>query len=104
MSTPNLKQWADALVDRPISLSDDWGNLLLSTGVAFQQKPQESGGLTSKLDCDTKDERLDLQDVSTDASAQASKVSALGLNAQHRSIYTAYANGRIEDYGRTGLR
>ena len=50
MATVKLETWAKSLVDKPISLSDDWGNMILSTGLAFQQRPQDRQGLGSELD------------------------------------------------------
>ena len=49
MATFDSQKWADSLMEKPISLNDDWGNMLLSSGLAFQQKPQKCNGLGSTL-------------------------------------------------------
>ena len=45
ISNDRLKEWADGLVNQPIGVDDDYGNLILSVGLALQQKPEEIHGL-----------------------------------------------------------
>jgi hypothetical protein len=41
-----MKEWADGLVNQRIGVDDDYGNLILSVGLALQQKPEEVQGLS----------------------------------------------------------
>lgn len=92
MAEPDLKQWADALIDKPINLADDWGNLLLSTGVAFQQKPQESLGLTSTANHNSTYEHSESRDVLVGESVQPRKVSESGLQGRDYCIGSAFVD------------
>ena len=46
MSNNRMKEWADGLVNQRIGVDDDYGNLILSVGLALQQKPEEIQGLS----------------------------------------------------------
>ena len=46
MSNNRMKEWADGLVNQQIGVDDDYGNLILSVGLALQQKPEEIQGLS----------------------------------------------------------
>ena len=41
MSPDRMKEWAEDLVNNPIGVSDDYGNLIVSLGLALKQPPQE---------------------------------------------------------------
>jgi hypothetical protein len=36
-----MKEWAENLLNRPVGVNDDYGNLIVSLGIALQQQPQE---------------------------------------------------------------
>ena len=42
MSLDRMKNWADDLVNNPIGVNDDYGNLIVSLGLALEQPPQET--------------------------------------------------------------
>ena len=36
-----MKEWAENLLNRPVGVNDDYGNLIVSLGIALQQQPEE---------------------------------------------------------------
>ena len=40
-----MKEWADNLVNQPIDVNDDYGNLIMSVGLAVHQKRDETSSL-----------------------------------------------------------
>lgn len=77
MAATDPLKWANALVNKPISLSEDYGNLILSTGLAFQQKPQERQGLESPLEYEATSEKNVDDRSSLAPSLQARKMHSL---------------------------
>ena len=35
-----MKEWAENLLNQPVGVNDDYGNLIVSLGIALQQQPQ----------------------------------------------------------------
>jgi hypothetical protein len=42
MSPDRMKEWAEDLVNNPIGVNDDYGNLIVSLGLALKQPPQQT--------------------------------------------------------------
>lgn len=43
-SKDRLSEWANGLINQPIGVDDDYGNLILSVGLAHQQKLEATQG------------------------------------------------------------
>lgn len=58
-----MKEWAENLINQPVGVNDDYGNLIVSLGIALQQQPQETQDPAVIEPCDPPSNAVEQQRV-----------------------------------------